>query len=200
LTAPAIAIGDSVVRLYADDGAALRAEAIVRLAEKNPLARAATLLRAEAMLLRKDAAGAARLLEEILRASATQRPLRMMAEAQGALHGDAAARVWLERAASAPRDAELSDEAFFRLSPDAWRCLVRTFMEMGRFAPEPLEGAPDGLQDQAFFLPAASLAPALPAEAAPPTVAATADGARATDDQEADEALDREVAAARGVN
>jgi HemY protein len=198
--APARAIGDAVIHHYSDESVASRAEALERLAEKNPPAREAALLYAAAMLLRKDAAGAARLLEEILRVSATQQPLRMMAEAQGALHGDAAARVWLERAAAAPREAELSDEAFFRLSPDAWRRLVRTFMETGRFAPEPLEGAPAGLEDEAFFLPAASLAPALPADTAPPTVAATADGARATDDQEADEALDREVAAARGVN
>jgi len=194
--APAIAIGDALIRLYTDDGAAVRADALERLADKNPPAREAALFRAEALLQRGDAAGAARLLEEILRASATQRPLQLMAKAQAALHGETAARVWLERAAAAARDTGLSDEAFFRLSPEAWRRLVRAFMETGRLAPGPLEGEPAGLDDDAFYLPAASLAPALPAAADPPPAAAES----APDRQEADALLDREIAAARGVS
>lgn len=171
------------------DDAPLRADKLDRLAEKNAASDEAALLRARAHLLRGEAAAAARLLEERLTASAQQRALALMAEAQRAQGRDDAARAFLERAASAPREGTTGLDDLFRLTPAGWRRLIRDTKESGRWQAETLERAPPGLPAEAFFLkppPAPD-----PAEAAP---------AAPQDDPDTDEILERGAAAARGVS
>lgn len=196
--APSRAIAEAFESAFSDEGAA----ALDRLAEKNPESREAMLLSARALLARGDAGAAAHILAGVLKASAEARSLFLMAEAQSALNGEAAARLWLSRAALAPREDEPSAEAFFRISADGWRRLIRDYMDHGRLAPPPLETPPRGLPEEELA-PAA----ALPAPSAPLLAPAEMSGDLAleaevssVDKADTDEILDREAAGARGVS
>lgn len=185
--APARAIAEAFERLFASDGAA----ALDRLADNNRDCREALLLRAKAMLARGDATAAAGLLTQELKTSASARALSLMATAQLALKGDTAARLWLERAAAAPRDDELSADAFFRITGEGWRRLIGDYMDHGRLAPPPLEAPPPGLAEEL------SIAPPEP----PPAVEEAVESeALAADSLDGEELLDRGAAAARGVS
>lgn len=196
--APARAVAETFESVFADEGAA----ALDRLAEKNPESREAMLLSAKASLARGDAGAAARILADMLKASAEARSLFLMAEAQSALNGEAAARLWLSRAALAPRDDEPSADAFFRINADGWRRLIRDYIDHGRLAPPPLEAPPSGLAEEDL-----ARAAALPALSAPLLAPAEMSGdlaleaeASSGDDTDTDETLNREAAAARGVS
>ncbi len=190
---PARATAEALDHLYKDHEAAARSERIDKLAARNPASIEASLQRAKARLLGGDAAGAARLLEDALKISATARPLSMMAAAQRALGGEEAARVWLERASEAPRDDEPSAGRFFDMSPDSWRRLIRLYIDEGRLAPAPIEGAAPGLPDEAFWIrPAATPVAIADAQAETAPVAAP--------EETSDETLYRDVAAARIVS
>lgn len=191
--APDRAIAETFESLIRDQGA----PALDRLADKHPGSREARLLRARAALARGDAGAAAEILVEVLRTSAGARALLLMAEAQSALRGEAAARRWLTRAALAPREDEIAAEAFFQVSADGWRRLIRDYMDHGRLSPPPLEAPPPGLSDEELALPP------------PASLSAPADllgdlslepRALEDDDADTDQALDREAAAARGVS
>lgn len=196
--APGRAIAEAFESAFSDEGAA----AVERLAEKNPESREAMLLRAKTSLARGDAGAAAHILADMLKSSAEARALFLMAEAQSALNGEAMARLWLSRAALAPRDDEPSADAFFRISADGWRRLIRDYMDHGRLAPPPLEAPPPGLAEEeltpAMALPAPSAPLLAPAEM-PGDLALEAESAP-RDDAGTDETLDREAAAARGVS
>lgn len=199
--APDRAIVDTLLALTADEPAEIRAAELDRLAARNPDHGEALLARARAAMLRGDAALAAATIGETLRSSAPARALSMMAAAQGALHGDGAARVWLERAAAAPRDASPGADEFFRITGEGWRRIIHDYLDHGRLAPPPLEGPPPGLSDETLTLALAPPpAPPVVVEEAPepPETPEAQDAAEETPDT--DERLDRAAAAARGVN
>lgn len=200
--APERAPVESLAVIFADDDLA---SALGRIADRNPDSREAVLAQAQAALLRGDAAAAATLLAGALKSSASARALALMAQAQSALNGEAAARVWLSMAAAAPRDDAPSTDAFFRVTDEGWRRLIHDYMDHGRLAPPPLEAPPAGIEAD-LALPA-PLPPTDPEkttlEIAP--VAPISDDAPATDDSDrsnaaADEALNRDAEAARGVS
>lgn len=191
--APDRAIAETFESLFCDDGA----PALDLLAEKHPDSREAKLLRAKAALARGEAGAAAEILAGVLRATAEPRALLLMAKAQSALGGEAAARRWLTRAASAPREDDLSAESLFRISADGWRRLIRDYMDHGRLSPPPLEAPPPGVGDEELALP-----PPAPLIAPADLLGDLSLEAVALEDNDADtdQMLDREAAAARGVS
>ena len=193
--APAPALIEELARIHDAAPALARADALDRIAATNASARAAQMARAQAALLRGEAADAAAMLEDALRHSATADVLRLMAEAQAALHGEAAAHDWLLRAAAARGDEGLRAEDHFRITADGWRRLVGEYMEHGRLTAPPLHDGPPGLSDELMK----SLTPprAVPLIAPPPSADAEPPPAN---DQLADDMLDRDADAARGVN
>lgn len=207
--APERAVAESLVALFTAEPTDARAAALERLASKNLDSREAGLLRARASILREDAAGAVAMIAETLKAAAPARALSLMAEAQMALKGAAAARFWLERAANAPREASPGAEAFFRIAGDGWRRLIHEYMSNGRLAPPLLDESPPGLpeDDLALIAPPVAADGARPPPVAHPTPAVDAIGdlsldfeRPAPDDPSTDELLEKEAAAARGVN
>lgn len=228
--APTRALVEELETLDAGDDANAQAEALVRFSAKNPDSREADLAMARAHLLRGEASAAAGVLAKALRSAPTARALLLMGEAQAMLHGEAAARPWLLRAASAPRNSDPSAEAFFRITGDGWSRLVRDYMDYGRLAPPSLEAPAPGLTEEELALtalpaPTPTTAPD-PADAPgdlalepPPVDRNDAEDAASEDDapdetaddeadgtdtdendQSAEEALERATAAARGVS
>lgn len=195
--APERAIADAYDRIAASDPPAARADALDRLADRNPASHEADLLRARANLIRGDAAGAASILANLLKSSATARALYQMAEAQGALHGEASAHVWLVRAAAAPREPTPDPDTFFRMTGDGWRRLIRDYFEHARLAPPPLEPPPPGLAEREIALLEAPREPAAAEEGANIDLPS---GGEAVDDAATDETLDRDAVAARDVS
>lgn len=190
--APAPALTEALEALFSDDIAHARAAELDRLAMKNADAPEAAYARARAALLRGEAEAAREELQALLSSHVSARALKAMAEAEEALKGAAAARIWLERAATAPRDAALGVEDFFRVTTEGWRRLILEFMEEGRLAPPPLEAPAPGLAASAF--PALEAPPAID-----PVQEETAEPAP-VDTPDTDESLDREANAARGVS
>lgn len=195
--APERAFADAADQIAKGEPPASHADALDRLADRNPASFEADLLRARANLIRGDAASAAATLSNLLKSSATARALQLMAEAETALHGQASAHAWLVRAASAPREAALTADSFFRMTGDGWRRLVQEYFEHARLSSPPLEPPPRGLPipEVALLEPpnsdgekAASGGVELPMDVE--TIDAAA----------ADEALDRDAAAARDVS
>lgn len=137
--APSRAVSETFESLFAD------AAALERLADYNPHSREAELLRAKAALMRGDAGAAVEMLAATLRTSTSARALLMMASAQSAVKGEAAARSWLERAAAARDNDGPSADAFFRITGEGWRRLIREYRDHGRLSPPPLEAPAPGL-------------------------------------------------------
>ncbi len=121
------------------------ADALRKLAARNPASREAALARARAHILTGDHAAAIELLEPLLESSASARDCALMAEAVGGAHGEAAARPWLERAASAVRDPTPGADGHFRFTREGWAQLIRSYMDEESLAPAPIEGPPIGL-------------------------------------------------------
>lgn len=169
--------------LYADEQTEKRAEKMLRLAEKNPTAREGKLALARRAVLMGEHAAAIAMLEPLLIEEARARDCALMAEAvagaYGAEGGEALARPWLRRAATAPRDPLPGAEGGFHFTREGWARLARDYMEHGRLAPLALETAPPGLSREELKLltapPAVDAAPAPePAVEAPPSPAAGA--------------------------
>jgi HemY protein len=193
--APAHALIEEFVRIHEAEPPPALADALDRIAGASASARAGRLARAHAALLRGEAAAATAIIEDALKNSATADALRLMAEAQGSLHGEAAAHVWLCLAVEAAADDGLRAEDYFRITPDGWRRLVREYMEHGRLTPPPLQETPPGLSDELMksLMPPRTvplIAPLATTESEPPPA----------DHQETDDTLDLEADAARGVN
>jgi HemY protein len=150
------------------------------------------------------------MIGEILKSTATARALSMMGEAQGAIHGDSARRIWLERAAAAPRDAAPGADEFVRITGDGWRRLIHDYMDHGRLAPPPLEGPPPGIAEEALATLAPPAPPPLLSAPLSPEIAAAAEkeppptpeaaAAAVEENPDTDELLDRDAAAAPGVS
>ncbi|MCB2112314.1 MAG: heme biosynthesis HemY N-terminal domain-containing protein [Parvularculaceae bacterium] len=204
---PAGSLVESVEDLFAQETNDVRAEALGRLAAKNSDAPEAAFARARAALLRGDAGAARDELGPLVSARASPRYLHAMALAQEALNGPAAARAWLDLAASAPREAMLGAQDFKRITREGWSRLVLEYMETGRLLPAPIDAPPSGIG-------AADLArltsPEVPAAATQPTPPpATETEARAASEIEnsvsgenpgTDEMVERGADAARSVS
>ncbi|PQA88052.1 heme biosynthesis protein HemY [Hyphococcus luteus] len=132
-------------RLYKDEKPEKRARKLRKLAEKNPETDEAALLKARAATLTEDWSGAVDVLESVIAREPTPAAFSLMAKAAAGLHGEAAAGVWLEHAANAPRDPRPGAEGEFHLTREGWARLIREYMEYGRLSPPPIEEAAAGM-------------------------------------------------------
>ncbi len=132
-------------RLYKDETPEKRASKLTKLAEKNPASDEAALLRARAATLTEDWQGAVDALEAHVTKTASPAAFSLMAKAAAGLKGEAAAQIWYEHAASAPRDPRPGAEGAFNLTRQGWARLIREFMEYARLSPPPIEEATAGL-------------------------------------------------------
>lgn len=199
-------------RLYAKEEAEKRAARLQKLAEKNPESREAKLLEAKAHTLLGEWASAMTKLEPLLTEGPTAFDYALMAEAAAGLNGAEAGRLWLQRAADAPRDPRPGADGDFHFTREGWARLVREFMEFARLTPPPLEDAGKGVSAEEIRLLTAPPVPDLPApdEAAgnPAPLPANAESgepkaepsAEEDDHIHDDEEAERAAAAAREVS
>lgn len=131
--------------LYKEDEAAKRAERLQKLAAKNPSSREAALLTAQAHILLEEWASAVTKLEPLLATSPTAFEYALMADAVTGLKDAESGKVWLQRAAAAPRDPRPGAEGEFHFNRQGWAKLVREYMEFARLSPPPLEDAACGV-------------------------------------------------------
>ena len=132
-------------RLYKDDAPEKRAAKLEKLAEKNPQSDEAGLLRARAATLTGDWSRAVDALEPLIARSPSPAAYALMAKAAAGLNGEAAAQIWYEYAASAPRDPRPGAEGEFHLTRDGWARMIREYMDYARLAPPPIEEAAAGM-------------------------------------------------------
>ncbi|MEO0878166.1 MAG: heme biosynthesis HemY N-terminal domain-containing protein [Pseudomonadota bacterium] len=131
--------------LYAEQPLEKRAARMKTLADRRPTAREAKLIYARRHTMLGDYGDAIALLEPLLMEQATAREAAAMAEAVAGEHGADAAKIWLEKAAAAPRDPSPGADGEFHFTREGWARLIREYMEHERLAPPPLENAPRGL-------------------------------------------------------
>ncbi|MFC2951438.1 heme biosynthesis protein HemY [Marinicaulis aureus] len=132
-------------RLCKDDAPEKRAARLTKLAEKNPASDEAALLKARAATLTEDWQGAVDALEAHVSKTASPAAFSLMAKAAAGLRGEAAAQVWYEHAASAPRDPRPGADGAFHLTREGWARLIREYMDFARLSPPPIEEATAGL-------------------------------------------------------
>lgn len=130
--------------LYKDEETSKRADRLRKLAAKNPTAHEAALLEARAHNLLEEWQKAAEALEPAVAGAPGPAAFSLMAAAAAGLHGDEAARPWLERAANAPRDPRPGAEGEFHITREGWARLVREYMDHARLSPPPLEEVGQG--------------------------------------------------------
>jgi HemY protein len=149
--APHPAIAADHDDLYKDEAAETRAGHMRRLADRRPESREARFVDARRLVLLGRYDDAITVLEPLLLESAGAREFALMAEAiSGARgsEGEAQARAFLKRAASAPRDPTPGADGSFHFSREGWARLVREYMDFERLAPPPLEAAPKGVTQE----------------------------------------------------
>ncbi len=146
-------------RLYSEEEPEKRAARLQKLAEKNPESREAKLLEAKAHVLLGEWVSAMTKLERLLMSAPTSYDYSLMAEAMSGLNSADAGRVWLERAANAPRDPRPGADGEFHFTKDGWARLVREYMEFARLSPPPLEDAGEGVSAEEIRLLTAPPAP-----------------------------------------
>ena len=186
--APHPAIIDAYTHLYDGESAANRAANLKKIADRRPTARDAKIAKARAAILLEEYADAIALIEPMLMERATAREYALMAEAARGAHGDQAATVWLQRAASAPRDVGPGEDGAFHFTREGWARLIREYRDHERLAPPPLEDAPRGLSLDELKLIAPPPEPASqPSEEPAPTdveqAASSPDGDQSTADE-----------------
>jgi HemY protein len=147
-------------KLYTDESAEKRAEHLRKLAAKNPSCREAKLLQARADNLLGEWTSAIKALEPLLTDAPTALEYSLMASAVAGLGGKDEARIWLERAAAAPRDPRPGAEGEFHFTREGWARLVRDYMDFARLAPPPLEDIAAGVSAEEIRLLTAPKAPA----------------------------------------
>jgi HemY protein len=148
--APQLALVDALDEISGGASASERAESLKRLAAAAPDAAPGKIALALSHAALGDHASVARILEPLLKERATARLCAMMAEtavAIGGAQGEAAARDWLKRAASAPREFTPGAGPERDLSREGWAMLIREFMEHGRMSPPTLDPAPAGVTE-----------------------------------------------------
>ncbi len=165
--------------LYKDEEPARRAERLQKLGAKNPTSREAQLLAARAHILLEEWASAITKLEPLLTTAPTAPEYALMAQAVAGLNGEAAGRVWLERAASAPLDPRPGADGEFHFTREGWARLVDEYMNHARLSPPPLEDIAAGVSAEEIRLLTAPPPPDAPPEEASAGVAA--------DDEQADD-------------
>jgi HemY protein len=180
------AVAEAIGALHQDEPAQTRADALDEAAALRPDAGAARLLRARALLLRDAPAAAETQLLEFLKGSASAPALVLMAETQRALKGGAAESPWFERAARAPRTGATTFEDYAAQSPEGFARIIRAVRARRPLVVDPAPAA--GISDADL----ARLAPP-----SPPVAPASDDP---FPDEAPDEALERDVAAARRAN
>lgn len=122
--------------IHAGDSAKARAKHIRNLTKTNPSHRESVLLNVEELLSVGDAVTAWSTLSPLVsEEKASARLCTLAAKAEGMLNNPQDARIWMERAATAPAEPDWSDldpegEAFDYTDQD-WRRLVFTFGEKG---------------------------------------------------------------------
>lgn len=132
-------------KLYTDEPAEKRANHLRKLADNNPSAREAALLRARAHNLERNWTDAIAALEPLLTGAPMAAEYALMATAASGLHGEDVGKGWLERAADAPLDPRPGADGSFHLTRDGWARLVREYVDHCRLAPPPLEDAIAGI-------------------------------------------------------
>jgi HemY protein len=147
-------------RLYTDESAEKRAKHLRKLAAKNPSCREAKLLEARADNLLGEWTSAIKALEPLLTDAPTALEYSLMASAVAGLGGEDDARIWLERAAAAPRDPRPGADGEFHFTREGWARLVRDYMDFARLAPPPLEDIAAGVSAEEIRLLTAPKAPA----------------------------------------
>lgn len=135
-------------RLYKDETSEKRAGKLTKLAEKNPAADEAALLKARAATLLEDWQGAVDALEAHVTKTASPAAFSLMAKAAAGLKGETAAQIWYEHAASAPRDPRPGADGAFHLTREGWARLIREFMDYSRLSPPPIEEAMEGVSSE----------------------------------------------------
>lgn len=147
-------------RLYKDEEPHKRAEKLHHLATKNPEAQEARLAEAKAHILLGEWASAIAKLEPSMMNAPTALEYTVMADAVAGLKGKEEGRIWLERAAAAPRNPLPGADGAFHFTRDGWARLVREYMDHARLAPPPLEEAEDAVTaEEIRLLTAPSEAP-----------------------------------------
>ena len=143
---PALAI--AYRDIYSADSSKARAKRVASLIKANPSHRESVIFGAEEALSTGDAVSAWSALAPLLNVdNPSSRLCALAAEAEGMLNNASDARIWLERAATAPAEADWSDldpagDAFDYTDQD-WRRLVFTFGETGELIHPRFEaGAP----------------------------------------------------------
>lgn len=207
--------------LYKDESVEKRADLLRKLADKNSACREAILLRARADNLTGNWTGTISELKPLLTQAPTAAEFSLIAEAMAGREGDDAARVWLERAARAPRDPQPGADGEFHLTREGWAQMVREYMQHQRLAPPPLEEISLGMSaDELKLLVAPPVSAATPDDEPPKVDAPSVDAppipkieavtasaaearAAAVDDDDHihnDEEAERAAAAARNVS
>ncbi|WP_428407444.1 heme biosynthesis protein HemY [Hyphococcus sp.] len=207
-------------RLYKDETPEKRAHKLKKLAEKNPASDEAVLLKARAATLAEDWQGAVDALEAHVTKTATPAAFSLMAKAAAGLKGEAAAQIWYEHAAAAPRDPRPGADGTFHLTREGWARLIREYMDYARLSPPPIEEATAGVSTEEVRLllappvveesldeieedseTSASETPAEDASKASPDHSADASSSGEEDDHvHDDEEAERAANAARGVS
>jgi len=154
------AIGTVYKKIYADDAQPRQASALAKLAGVSPDSHEGKFISAQREALLENWDGAREQLESLIVEQPMAREFSAMAEAMGNAYGADAARPWLQRAASAPRNPEPGADGTFNFTKAGWARLVREFMDNGRLAPPPLEDRPESLTREEVRLLAAPVAPA----------------------------------------
>ena len=172
--APHPALALAFLDLQSDETAKTRAKRIAGLIKHNANHRESVLLMAEESLRQNDGVKALSLLTPLLKDNPSARLCVLAAQTETLLKNPKDAALWMQRAATAPREADWSDldpsgESFDYSSQD-WRRLVFSFGETGELI------HPRAERQDPRRLPGAGLRPVAPAvsETAPQTNPKTA--------------------------
>lgn len=133
--APHPALALAFLDIQQDESDKTRKKRINGLVKHNPTHRESVLLLAEEALRQKDGVTALSLLSPLLADKPTARLCVLAAQTETALNNPADAALWMQRAATAPREADWSDldpsGDSFDYSPQDWQRLVFSFGQTG---------------------------------------------------------------------
>ena len=165
--APQISIISALIKLTpaVED----RVNSLQKLAQRAPQTRAGQIAQVRGLILQEEYTKARETLEPMLAEAASASDCALMAEALRGAHGEAAAKPWLARALTAPRDHAPGADGVFRLTRDGWAQLIRCFMNDQTLSPAPIEERPSGISgDELRLLAPPEPIPASPEDSAPP--------------------------------
>jgi len=159
--APHPALALAFLDIYDGESPKTRAKRVAGLVKHNPSHRESVLLLAEEALRQDDGVKALSLLSPMLKDMPSARLCVLAAQTETVLNNPSDAALWMQRAATAPREADWSDldpsGESFDYSAQDWRRLVFSFGETGTLIHPRAER-----QDVARLPLAAPLASAVP--------------------------------------